>query len=281
MTNTPQAVKAYKNLEFLSSSDARTIRILCEYLEPQSRFKAEDVRRTIVFFGSARIQSKAASRAKIDEIRRAIQVQPDREAELQQRLKTAEQQLLMSNYYEDAVEVARQLTEWSATLPSEDKFVLCSGGGSGIMEAANRGAACAGGKSVGLNISLPYEQAANSYISPELAFEFHYFFMRKYWFIDLAEALVIFPGGFGTLDELMEVLTLVQTGKIQKKIPIVIYGTDYWNEVINFKALAKWGTISPSDLELFHFTNTPQETVEFLKQQIRRSGDSNAPEEEG
>ena len=141
------------------------------------------------------------------------------------------------------------------------------------MEAANRGAAYANGKSIGLNISLPHEQAPNPHISPELSFEFHYFFMRKLWFVDLAEALVVFPGGFGTLDELMEVLTLIQTGKIRKKIPVVIYGTEYWNEVINFSAMVKWGTISESDLDLFRFTDTPQETVEFLKQKIRRSGD--------
>ena len=138
------------------------------------------------------------------------------------------------------------------------------------MEAANRGATRAGGKSIGLNISLPYEQGLNPYVSPKLGFEFHYFFMRKLWFVDLAEALVIFPGGFGTLDELMEVLTLVQTGKLQKKIPIVVYGTAYWNEIINFDAMVKWGTINQADLDLFHFANTPQETVEYLKQRIRR-----------
>ncbi len=269
----PQPIKAYKNSDFLNSPDARTVRIMCEYLEPQRRFKTQNIQRTVVFFGSARLRSKEESLAKIEEINRAIATQPDRESEALHELKFAENQLLMSNYYEAAVEVAQRLTEWSLTLPPEDGFVICSGGGGGIMEAANRGAACASGKSIGLNISLPHEQAPNPYVSPELSFEFHYFFMRKLWFIDLAEALVIFPGGFGTLDELMEVLTLVQTGKVRKKIPIVIYGTEYWNEVINFSAMVKWGTISESDLDLFRFTNTPQETVEFLKQEIRRSGD--------
>jgi uncharacterized protein (TIGR00730 family) len=277
MSNVPSRPgRAYKNLEFLTGPDARAIRIIYEYIEPQSRFRDGNIQRTIVFFGSARLQSKDESLEKIEGINRAIEAQPDRESELLQQLKNAEHQLLMSNYYEEAVEIARLLTEWSSTLPPADQLVVCSGGGAGIMEAANRGAACAGGKSIGLNISLPDNQTPNPYISPKLSFEFHYFFMRKLWFVDLAEALLIFPGGFGTLDELMEILTLVQTGKIRKQIPIIIYGTDYWNEVINFEAMVKWGTISEADLDLFRFTNTPQETVEFLKQKIRRSGDSAA-----
>ena len=262
-------VKAYKNLDFLNGPDARIIRMMCEFLEPQSRFRDENIRQTIVFFGSARIRSKEESLATVESINRELLTQADGESELQQQLKAAEHQLLMSNYYEEAVETARLLTEWSLTLPLEDQWVICSGGGPGIMEAANRGAACAGGKSIGLNISLPHEQFPNPYISPGLNFEFHYFFMRKLWFVDLAQALIIFPGGFGTLDELLEVLTLVQTGKIRKKIPIVIYGTDYWREIINFEAMVKWGTISASDLDLFRFVDTPQETVEYLKQQIQ------------
>jgi uncharacterized protein (TIGR00730 family) len=262
-------VKAYKNLDFLNGPDARIIRMMCEFLEPQSRFRDENIRQTIVFFGSARIRSKEESLATVESINRELLTQADGESELQQQLKAAEHQLLMSNYYEEAVETARLLTEWSLTLPLEDQWVICSGGGPGIMEAANRGAACAGGKSIGLNISLPHEQFPNPYISPGLNFEFHYFFMRKLWFVDLAQALIIFPGGFGTLDELLEVLTLVQTGKIRKKIPIVIYGTDYWREIINFEAMVKWGTISASDLDLFRFADTPQETVEYLKQQIQ------------
>ena len=262
-------VKAYKNLDFLNGPDARLIRMMCEFLEPQSRFRAQNIRRTIVFFGSARIRSKEESLAKVEAINHAILAQPNQELELRQQLKMAEHQLLMSNYYEEAVEIARLLTEWSLTLPPEEQLVICSGGGPGIMEAANRGAACAGGRSIGMNISLPYEQHPNSYISPELSFEFHYFFMRKLWFVDLAEALVIFPGGFGTLDELLEVLTLVQTGKVRQKMPIVIYGTEYWREVINFEAMAKWGMISAADLELFRLVDTPQETVEYLKQQIQ------------
>ncbi|MBI1922868.1 TIGR00730 family Rossman fold protein [Candidatus Poribacteria bacterium] len=262
-------VKAYKNLDFLNGPEARIIRMMCEFLEPQSRFRDENILRTIVFFGSARIRSKEESLATVESINRELLTQGDGESELQQQLKAAEHQLLMSNYYEEAVETARLLTEWSLTLPLEDQWVICSGGGPGIMEAANRGAICAGGRSIGMNISLPHEQFPNPYISPGLNFEFHYFFMRKLWFVDLAQALIIFPGGFGTLDELLEVLTLVQTGKVRKKIPIVIYGTDYWREIINFKAMVKWGTISASDLDLFRFVDTPQETVEYLKQQIQ------------
>ena len=266
----PSPVKAYRNSDFLDSPDARTVRILCEYLEPQSRFRAHNVEQTIVFFGSARIRSKAESTQKIEEINQAILANPDGESELLPQLKDAERRLLMSNYYEEAVETARLLTEWSLTLPPAEQLIVCSGGGPGIMEAANRGAACAGGRSIGLSISLPYEETPNPYISPELYFDFRYFFMRKLWFVNLAAALVIFPGGFGTFDELMEVLTLIQTGKVRKTLPIVIYGTEYWEEVINFESMVKWGTIRAEDLDLFHFADTPQEVVKCLKGQIQR-----------
>ena len=262
-------IKAYENLDFLNSPDARIIRILSEYLEPQTRFLAQDVNRTVVFFGSARIRSKAESTQKIERLKQEIVAYPDREAELLHKLKDAERQLVMSNYYEEALDTAKLLTEWSMSLPRESQFVVCSGGGPGIMEAANRGARSAGGKSLGLNISLPFEQRPNPYISEKLAFEFHYFFMRKFWFVDLAVALVIFPGGFGTLDELMEVLTLVQTGKIRKKVPIVIYGTEYWDEVVNFESMVKWGTISKADLALFHVVDTPQAVLDYLKHEMR------------
>jgi hypothetical protein len=262
-------VKAYENLEFLNSPDARIVRILSEFLEPQSRFRAQGVRRTIVFFGSARIRSKEESTRKIEKIKQEMIAHPERESELLQKLKDAERQVLMSNYYEEALETAKLITEWSLALPPEQQLIVCSGGGPGIMEAANHGARCAGGKSIGLNISLPFEQRPNPYISEKLALEFHYFFMRKFWFVDLAAALVVFPGGFGTFDELMEVLTLVQTGKIRKKVPVVIYGTEYWDEVINFESMVKWGTISREDLTLFHFADTPQEAVEYLKREIQ------------
>ncbi|MCZ6677484.1 MAG: TIGR00730 family Rossman fold protein [Candidatus Poribacteria bacterium] len=272
MSDTPgRTLKAFQNPDFLNGPDARIIRILSEFLDPQSRFDAQNIHRTIVFFGSARIRSKEESIQKVEAINQEILAHPDLESELLPQLKEAEHQLLMSNYYEEAVETARLLTEWSLTLPPEEQLIVCSGGGPGIMEAANRGAVCAGGKSIGLNISLPYEQFPNPYISPDLQFEFHYFFMRKLWFVDLAVALVIFPGGFGTFDELMEVLTLVQTGKIRKKMPIVVYGTEYWDEVINFESMVKWGTISAEDLDLFHFVDTPQEAAEYLKGQIQQN----------
>jgi uncharacterized protein (TIGR00730 family) len=213
---------AYKNDAFLDSPAARSLRILSEYLEPLDHFRREEVRDTIVFFGSARIVEDGP----------------------------------MGNYYRDARELARRLTEWSdGATSSNSRFVVCSGGGPGIMEAANRGASDAHGKTIGLNIGLPFEQLPNQYITPELSFEFHYFFMRKFWFAYLAKAMVVFPGGYGSLDELMEILTLVQTKKLNKKIIIVLYGSHFWKEVINFDALVRHGTISPDDLTLFEFAD--------------------------
>jgi uncharacterized protein (TIGR00730 family) len=223
---------AYMNDQFLNSPDARALRILSEFLEPLAHFRREKIRDTVVFFGSARIREEGP----------------------------------MSRYYEDARTLARLLTEWSGQFDSnQHRFVICSGGGPGIMEAANRGAHEGGGKTVGLNIGLPFEQFPNPYITPELSFEFHYFFMRKFWFSYLAKALVVFPGGFGTLDEMMEVLTLVQTQKLAKKMAIVVYGSAYWNEVINFQALVKHGTISAEDLNLFQFADDPETAFELLK----------------
>jgi hypothetical protein len=223
---------AYLNDKFLNSPDARGLRILSEFLEPLAHFRREKIRDTVVFFGSARIREEGP----------------------------------MSRYYQDARTLARMLTEWSEQFDGNPhRFVICSGGGPGIMEAANRGAHEGGGKTVGLNIGLPFEQFPNPYISPELSFEFHYFFMRKFWFSYLAKALVVFPGGFGTLDEMMEVLTLVQTQKLAKKMAIVVYGSAYWNEVINFQALVKHGMISAEDLNLFQFADDPQTAFELLK----------------
>jgi uncharacterized protein (TIGR00730 family) len=225
---------AYKNEQFLDSSDARAIRILSEYLEPFSHFRREKIRDTVVFFGSARIHENTGP---------------------------------LSSYYDDARTLARMITEWSESLQNHSRrFVVCSGGGPGIMEAANRGASDAGGKSVGLNIGLPFEQFPNQYISSELCFEFHYFFMRKFWFAYLAKGLVVFPGGFGTMDELMEILTLVQTQKLAKKIVTVLYGSKFWKEIINFDALVKYGTISRDDLELYKFADDPQTAFDILKQ---------------
>ncbi|MBI4750621.1 MAG: LOG family protein [Acidobacteria bacterium] len=255
----PLPLKAYKNLDFLNSNSARVLRILSEYLEPESRFRHYKVKDTIVFFGSARIRpsEEVEKELKNDGLEDGYRDKLDRALE-------------MGRYYDDAVELARLLTEWSKSLKERQRrFLICSGGGPGIMEAANRGAALAHGKSIGLNISLPFEQAPNPFISNELSFEFHYFFMRKFWFIYLSKALVIFPGGFGTLDELLEVLTLIQTKKLRRPIPIVIYGEQYWREVLNFDALEKWGMINQEDLNLFRFADTPQTAFEYLRDQLQ------------
>lgn len=259
MKNRKSPVKAYKNLEFLSSADARTVRILSEYYEPRSRFIKNRIADTIVFFGSARIISRKDAMKNLNEAKKG-------NGTLQKKkFDRAVKQLEMSKYYEDAVELAKRLTNWSKDLKEErHRFIICSGGGPGIMEAANKGAKLAGGKSIGLNISIPFEQFVNKYVDPELAFEFHYFFMRKLWFVYLAKALVVFPGGFGTFDELMEVLTLVQTKKITKKMKVIIYGEDYWREIINFDALIEHGTISKDDMKLFDFCNTIDEAFEKI-----------------
>ena len=252
-------VKAYHNKEFIKSPEAREIRILTEFLEPKARLKKHGVRDTIVFFGSARFQPKD----------KALQLQ--REARTEAEKTRANAIVEMANYYEDAVTLARMMTEWSKGLKDgKRRFIVCSGGGPGIMTAANQGASEAGGLSMGFNISIPFEQSSNPYITSELNFEFHYFFIRKYWFAYLAKALVIFPGGFGTLDELAEILTLIQTKKILKPLPIVIYGEKYWKDVINFDAMVKWGTISPEDLNLFKFCNTPQEAFDVLTKALEK-----------
>jgi hypothetical protein len=220
------------NQGFLNSVDARAIRILSEFLEPLAHFRREQIRDTVVFFGSARIQPEDGP---------------------------------LSHYYDEARTLAKLLTEWSDQFNGTRRFVVCSGGGPGIMEAANRGACEAGGKTVGLNIGLPFEQWPNPYITPELSFEFHYFFMRKFWFAYMAKALVVFPGGFGTMDELMEILTLTQTRKLAKKMAIILYGSAYWKEIINFDALVKYGVISKEDLSLFEFADDPLSAFELLK----------------
>jgi len=224
---------AYLNDKFLNSPDARALRMLSEFLEPLAHFRREKVRDTVVFFGSARLREGDGP---------------------------------LARYYDDARKLAKMLTEWSQQFTNSTyRFVVCSGGGPGIMEAANRGAWEAEGKTVGLNIGLPFEQFPNPYITPELSFEFHYFFMRKFWFAYLAKALVVFPGGFGTMDEMMEILTLTQTQKLAKRMTVLLYGSDYWKEIINFEALVKYGMIAPEDLNLFQFADDPATAFELLK----------------
>jgi uncharacterized protein (TIGR00730 family) len=235
---------AYQDDAFLSSDEGRPLRILAEYLEPLERFRAANIHDTVVFFGSARLGSDGP----------------------------------LGQYYRDARELARLLTLWSKGLASHmHRFVVCSGGGGGIMEAANRGAADAGGRSIGLNISLPREQRPNLYMSHDLSFEFHYFFMRKLWFAHLARALVVFPGGFGTLDELMEILTLAQTGKLDRAIPVILYGRRFWTEVLNFDALVRHGMIDPADAALFHYADDPDAALALLKSWLQPHLESHGP----
>lgn len=265
-----KAPKAYKNDLFINAPAGRGLRILAEYQEPLERFKRYDVNHTIVFFGSARIKSREDSLKEYEKIKTLLSENPSEES-LKVSYDRAEKQLQMSKYYEECDELAFRMTNWAKDLRKPNKFIVCSGGGPGIMEAANKGAARANGFSMGLNISLPFEQMPNPYISPELNFEFHYFFMRKFWFAYLAKALVIMPGGLGTLDELFEILTLVQTEKLRKKISILIYGTDYWNDIINIEKMSENGMISPEDLDLFHYANTVDDAFKILTEDLEKN----------
>jgi hypothetical protein len=255
---------AYQDREFLDSDEARPLRILAEYLEPLRRFQAQNVQDTVVFFGSARVNSQEHAAAEFANLTRQL---AGRDAsELERLLAPGRKAVEWSRYYEEARELARLLTEWSLALGSSNhRFVVASGGGPGIMEAANRGAKEAGGKTIGLNIRLPFEQGPNPYITEGLHFEFHYFFMRKFWFAYLAKALVIFPGGFGTLDEMFEILTLMQTEKLPKQIQIVLYGAEYWNRILDLGPMLDWGAIGDTDLSLLQRADTPQEAFEALK----------------
>ncbi len=271
---------AYLNPDFLNSPDGRILRILSEYAEPLSRFRRERIQDTVVFFGSARWASLSHAQQALTMLEKPGSAKPadlrdlpgsDDPDLLQAALKRAHAAVEMARYYEEARTLARKLTEWTITLPGKrHRFVVTSGGGPGIMEAANRGAREAGGKTIGLNIRLPFEQFPNPYITPELNFEFHYFFMRKYWFAYLAKALVVFPGGFGTLDELFEILTLAQTQKLAKKILVIIYGREYWERVMNFPALVDAGAISPDDLKGFTMVDTPEEAFQVLQEGLIR-----------
>jgi uncharacterized protein (TIGR00730 family) len=241
---TPDSRLAYQDQAFLSSAEARPLRILAEYLEPLQRLTRAHIHDTIVFFGSARLAADGP----------------------------------LGRYYQEARELARLLTLWSKSLRSHaQRYVVCSGGGGGIMEAANRGAADAGGRTIGLNISLPREQRPNPYVTHGLAFEFHYFFMRKLWFAHLARALVVFPGGFGTLDELTEILTLAQTRKLECPIPVILYGSSYWTEIINFEALVRHGMIDPQDLQLFHYADDPATALALLQRRLVPQADPATP----
>jgi uncharacterized protein (TIGR00730 family) len=270
---------AYENPNFLNSSDGRMIRIVSEYLEPLARFRREQIQDTVVFFGSARFRGRdeadhalelldntgsAKAAPQEEQPARARDIAEGQASDLQR--KRAVAAVEMARYYEDARRLAQLLTRWAKTIPSrKHRFVVTSGGGPGIMEAANRGAYEAGGKTIGLNIALPFEQAPNPYITPALNFEFHYFFMRKLWFAYMSKALVVFPGGFGTLDEMFEILTLTQTQKLAKKITVVLYGSEYWKRILNMDALVDTGAISPKDLELFETADTPEEAFEILR----------------
>jgi uncharacterized protein (TIGR00730 family) len=255
---------AYLAPDFLESEEARPIRILSEYLEPLRRFKEQKIQDTVVFFGSARVDSRERAERALRTLRaRGVS---DAKEHYENELTKTRKALEWARYYEEARELARLLTEWSMTIESEHhRFVVTSGGGPGIMEAANRGAREAGGKTIGLNIRLPFEQGANPYITDGLHFEFHYFFMRKFWFAYLAKALVIFPGGFGTCDELFEILTLVQTDKLSKQIGVILYGRNYWDQVLHLDPMAEWGAIAEKDLELLHFADTPTDAFEQLR----------------
>ncbi len=270
---------AYENLEFLNSPDGRLIRIVSEFLEPLARFRREQIQDTVVFFGSARFRGREEADHALELLdntgstrlapseeqpARALEIAAGKATELQRRRAVAAVE--MARYYEDARRLSQLLTQWAKTIPSrKHRFVVTSGGGPGIMEAANRGAYEAGGKTIGMNILLPFEQRPNPYITPSLNFEFHYFFMRKLWFAYLAKALVVFPGGFGTLDEMFEILTLTQTQKLAKKITVLIYGPEYWKKVFNLEALVDTGAISPKDMELFQYAETPEQAFELLK----------------
>ena len=255
---------AYLDRDFLESDEARPLRILAEYLEPLGRFRAQNIQDTVVFFGSARIHSRERAEEALSRLERRVGARA--EAEEQAHLARGRKAVEWSRYYEEARELAYLLTTWSSSLESaHHRFVVTSGGGPGIMEAANRGACEAGGKTIGLNIRLPFEQGANRYITEGLHFEFHYFFMRKFWFAYLAKALVIFPGGFGTLDEMFEIVTPMQTEKLQKQIQIILYGTEYWDPIMNLQPMEEWGAISPGDIELVQRANTPQEAFDLLK----------------
>jgi uncharacterized protein (TIGR00730 family) len=254
MANKNKVTKAYDNREFLHGRSARHLRVLAEFIEPEERLRKHNIYNTIVFFGSSisvdnRIFKKQTPGKKV----------------------VPEKAIRVSNAHESCIELARRITAWSRKIKDPAKrFYVCSGGGAGIMGAANKGAKLAGGKSIGFNITLPHEQLLNPHITPELRFNFHYFFIRKFWFLYYAKALIGFPGGFGTMDEVFELLTLLQTGKIGKRVPVVLFDSTFWNEVINFKALQEYGVIRPVDLRLFKIIDDVDEAFEYITGQLKK-----------
>ena len=258
--------KAFKNMDFLNSRDARVVRIMAEYLEPEKRLRDAGIEDTVVFFGSARTLPEEEAEKQLAALKK------DNSA-TQQQIEQAERNRAMSHYYEATRELAYKLTLWAEELVKDvdelgHRFSVVTGGGPGIMEAANRGAHEAGGSTIGMNISLPFEQYPNDYIAEGLAFEFHYFFMRKFWMVYLAKAAVVMPGGFGTLDEFMEVLTLVQTEKIRRKLPIVLFGSDYWSKILKLEPMAEYATIDLEDMDLFYVTDSVDEALQWLQSQL-------------
>jgi uncharacterized protein (TIGR00730 family) len=261
MNNQPLA---YHDRDFLESEEARPIRILAEYLEPLRRFRDQGIQDRVVFFGSARVHSRERAERALERLQKGRRGDNYASA-----LKRGRKAVEWSRYYEDARTLAHELTEWSLSLNTPlHRFVVCSGGGPGIMEAANRGAREAGGKTIGLNIRLPFEQGANRYITDGLHFEFHYFFMRKFWFAYLAKALVIFPGGFGTLDEMFEILTLAQTRKLSKEMCVILYGRPYWEQILELEPMVEWGAINAADLDLLQRVDTPKQALDRLKEHL-------------
>ncbi len=258
----------YLNDDFLNSPAARTIRILAEYLEPADRLRRAKIYDTIVFFGSARCLSPEEAAKQLAKINEQLDRDGPASPELIDARTRAETSAKLARYYQDAVDLARRLTEWSKALSGNRDFIVCSGGSGGMMEAANSGAALAGGKTMGLNIELPHEQCINPYVPRELVFNFHYFFMRKFWFLYPAKALIVFPGGFGTIDEFFEVLTLIQTKKPRKTMPVVLFGKDYWDAVLNFDAMIRWGTISPEDVNIFHRSDSVDDAFSYLTRRL-------------
>ncbi|HEY4756224.1 MAG TPA: LOG family protein [Ignavibacteriaceae bacterium] len=261
MTKQNKPLKAYENPEFLNSSDARIIRMLSEFIEPQTKFRKHKIIDTIVFFGSARLKSKKDSLAEYNKFK----VMNPKTPTFAENLRFAQRQVEMSKYYEDAVELSRRLTDWSMNLGTHaNRFIICTGGGPGIMEAANKGAKLTGGLSVGLNISIPFEQFVNKYVTRDLSFVFHYFFMRKFWFAYLAKCLVVFPGGFGTMDEMFEILTLLQTGKIKKKMLLIVYDERFWKKIINLDGLIEHGVINKEDIANLSFCNSVDQAFSLI-----------------